>query len=133
MAKKLRSIIITLCVGVVALSAYFIVDAVMAKQESNKTTTTVLTSYAASEIASLKVTLQSGEYYFITENAAESTSSYIVPYKVTFNGVYEGIEYDSSRANSLMSAACNLSASRDLGKMDESEYAFDSELTISKV
>ena len=122
MTKKLRSIIITLSVGLIALVAYFVVDYIIQNQQADEVTKVKLTEFTASNIASLKVTLQDGQYYYITENADASSEDSTVSYKVTFNGLYEGLAYSASSAKSMMTYACSLTAQRDMGETDESEY-----------
>ena len=56
MTKKLRSIIITLSVGLIALVAYFVVDYIIQNQQADEVTKVKLTEFTASNIASLKVT-----------------------------------------------------------------------------
>ena len=122
MTKKLRSIIITLSVGAIALVAYFVAAHIINNQETASTTKVQLTDFSASNIASLKVTLQDGQYYYVTEDAAASTDGATVSYKVTFNGIYEGLAYNATTAKAMMKYACSLTAQRDLGTTDESEY-----------
>lgn len=122
MKKKLRSVIITFCVGVIALVSYFVAAKIISNNEGGNTTKTQLTSFSSSEIQSLKIELFDGDNYIITEDASQSSSSYYVPYKVTFTGVYDGVEFDSSRASSIMTNALRLSSTRTL-QVDESDYA----------
>lgn len=122
MTKKLRSIIITVSIGLLALIAYFVVDYIIQNTEEAPTTTVTLTDFSASDIASLKITLQDGQYYYVTENAQADDTESTLSYKVTFNGIYEGLAYSASSAKSMMGYACSLTAKRDLGVTDESEY-----------
>ncbi len=140
MPKKLRSIIITFCVGLVALGAYFIADNIIKNQEDPTSTKVTLIQYDTSSIASVKVTLANGEYYYVTEDADISAAGEsTVAYKVTFNGIYENLAYDASAAKSLMTYACSLVAQRDLGVADESELALygldepQSVVTLTKI
>lgn len=122
MTKKLRSIIITVSIGLIALVAYFVVDHIIQNTEDPAATSVVLTNFSTSNVASLKVTLQDGQYYYVTENAESSDTDTTVSYKVTFNGIYEGLAYSASAAKNMMGYACALTAQRDLGAADESEY-----------
>ncbi len=121
MTKKLRSIIITVSIGVLALVAYFVVDYIVKNIDEPTTTSVKLTEFSTGNIASLKITLKDGQYYYVTENA-DSSDATSVSYKVTFNGIYEGLAYSASSAKTMMGYACTLTAKRDLGETDESEY-----------
>ena len=125
MNKRLRSILVTLCVGVLALVVFFVVQAIVDNQsgsgegkESNKQ----ITKYEVGDVASVKVELANGEYYFVTEDAIASQGGSNVAYKVTFNGVYEGLEYNASLAKQVVAYASVLSASRDMGVQTQENW-----------
>ena len=118
MNKRLRSILVTLCVGVVAMVAFFIVQAVLKEGDTGEGTasTKKLTQYEVGQVASVKVELANGEYYFVTEDALNSQGGSNVAYKVTFNGVYAGLEYNATYARYVVSYASVLNATRDMGE-----------------
>ena len=75
MNKRLRSILVTLCVGVLALVVFFVVQTIINNQpdggEGTKTNKQI-TKYEVGDVASVKVELANGEYYFVTEDAIAS-------------------------------------------------------------
>ncbi len=120
MTKKLKKMVITLCIGALALCGFVIGSKIIEnnQQEPGVAVNKDLTKYAADEIVSVKVQLKNGEYYYVTEDASQSSGSTVV-YKVTFNGVYEGLEYDESLAKQVVSYAALLSTTRDMGAQSE--------------
>ena len=100
MNKRLRSILVTLCIGVVAMVAFFIVQAALQEGDTGEGTASKkqLTQYEVGQVASVKVELANGEYYFVTEDALSSQGGSNVSYKVTFNGLYEGLDYNQTYA-----------------------------------
>lgn len=123
MTKRLKAIIIVCCIGVLGIAAYFIAYSIIANQSSPSTETITITSMSASNVASIKVTLANGDYYYVTEDASVSATSSSVTYKTTFSGIYSGLEWNASRARSLVSASTLLTAVRDLGEAEKSEYS----------
>lgn len=121
MNKKIRSILITLCVGLVALISLAVVMKVLENMDTEDGTvsTKKLTNYTVGDVASVKVELSNGEYYYITEDASSSVGSSTVQYKVTFNGIYEGLEYDTTLSKQVVSYASQLTAQRDMGVQDK--------------
>ena len=117
MTKKLKSILISLCVCVLAVAAYFITEKILENSSSGPgTSTTVkLTNLSSENIVSIKVELSDGEYYYITEDAKATADAGSTVYKVTFSGIYEGLDYDKTTAKRLYSYASALSAQRDMG------------------
>lgn len=126
MNKKLRSILITVCVGFVALISLAVVMHVLENMETEEGTVTTkqITDYTVGNVVSVKVELGNGEYYYITEDAGVTVTNGVVQYKVTFNGIYTDLEYDASLSKQVVSCACQLKATRDLGAKgsDELDY-----------
>ncbi len=123
MNKKLKSIIITFCVGALAIAAYLIADKIIDNNNKvNPTKQAVIMNYNAADVASVKLELPDGDSYFVTEDASVAPTTLSVTYKTTFFGIYEGIEYDSAKSRSLMSVATSLVADRDLGEIDVEDY-----------
>ena len=137
MNKRLRSILVTLCVGVLALVVFFVAQAVINNQSvgnEGKETSKQLTKYEVGDVASVKVELANGEYYFVTEDAVASQGGSNVAYKVTFNGVYEGLEYNASLAKQVVAYASVLNAKRDMGEQAPENWGvFGLENPISTV
>lgn len=117
MNKKIKSILITLFVGLVALISLAVVMNVLENLEEEEGTSSKkqLIKYTVGDVASVKVELKNGEYYYVTEDAGSSVSNSVVQYKVTFNGIYAGLEYDTSLSKQLVSCASQLTAERDMG------------------
>lgn len=124
MTKKLKSILISLCVCVLAVAAYFVTEKILENSSSGPgTSTTVkLTNLSSESIVSIKVELSDGEYYYITEDAKATAAAGSTVYKVTFSGIYKGLDYDKATAKRLYSYASALSAQRDMGDVEEEDY-----------
>lgn len=134
MTKKFKSILVTLCVGIVVLIALAVVMNVLENSDDGEGVVSQkqLTNYTVGNVASVKIQLSSGEYYYITENADTTTSdSSVVDYKITFNGIYAGLDYDTTLSKQIVSYACQLKAQRDLDVQEDlSYYALDNPSSV---
>lgn len=116
MTKKFKSILVTFSIGLVVLISLAVVLNVLENMDEGEGTESKkqLTNFTVGNVASVKIELKNGEYYYITEDASSTTSGSLVQYKVTFNGIYEGIGYDASLSKQVVSYACQLTADREL-------------------
>ncbi len=120
MTKKVKSLIITASVMVIALVAYMVTYYIVTRPSNGTVTTSMLTEINSSNVASVEVVLQNGDSYIVTENAEDEDTA--ITYKITFNGVYEGLRYDASDAKNLVTISTQLVSTRNLGIIEEGDY-----------